>query len=564
MFLPRLMATRRVKRSVNAFGGYRHDSRAGAEQFYDMENLCADRFPLLSTRKKRALLTSLTKPNGLSAINEKLLYADGTTLYYDNASVGSVSDTKKQFVQMGAYVLIWPDKLRFDPQARTLSPLGARFTSSGEVSFSMCNYQAEDYAIYTADQMPPENPSGGALWLDTAQTPNVLKRFSSLSGMWVSISAAYIKIAHAGIGTDFREYDGVTISGVQLGALNTSAVVYAAAEDHLLIAGTLDAAFTQSAQVTISREIPDFDLICEKDNRLWGCSSARHEIACSKLGDAGNWSCTMGISTDSYTLSVGGGGDFTACCAYGGNVLFFKDDRLMKLMGTRPENFQLITTLCQGVEKGSEKSVALLGGALLYHARTGACAYSGALPEAIGAELGTKLSCAVGGAIGDKYYLSAKDESGNAQLFVYDTRVSLWHREDASCACDFAYAQGKGYMLTEEGALYRLEAGNAEGAETLEAKLPWFFETGELIDGGYARPQKLVLRLFSQTGGAIRLRLSYDGGSFEDMGAVQVRRKQPAVLPLRLRRCDSLKLRVQGEGELVLHGFSFVNEESED
>ena len=160
MFLPGLLTNKRKKRSINAFGGYRHDHRADAARFYDMKNLGADRFPLLSTRKKRSLTAQLTKPNGLWA-GEKLLWADGGRLFYDGQDVGAVSDTQKQFVRLGSGVLIWPDKLRFDTETETLTPLGASFTSSGEVSFSMCSLQGEDYDDYTVSDMPPEDPSGG-------------------------------------------------------------------------------------------------------------------------------------------------------------------------------------------------------------------------------------------------------------------------------------------------------------------------------------------------------------------------------------------------------------------
>ncbi len=557
MKLPPLVSTKRIKRSISAFGGYRHDHRAGADRFYEMKNLSADRFPLLSTRKKRGRAAVLEKPNGLFA-GEKLCWADGTQLFYDGECVGSVSDTEKSFVRSGAKILIWPDKLSFNTEDGTLSALGAEFASEGTVSFSMCNLQGEEYQSYAVSDMPPEDPSGGALWLDTAQTPNVLKRYSSLSGMWISLSAAYIKISNAGIGADFSEYDGIEISGAEAQAINGSAVVYAAGEDYLLIAGTLDEAFTQSAELHISREIPDFDFICEKDNRVWGCSSERNEIACCKLGDPGNWNCYMGISTDSYTLSTGGGGSFSGCCAYGNNVLFFKEDRLMKLMGTRPENYQLVTTPCYGLCRGSEKSLCEMGGLLYYHARAGVCAYGGSMPELIGEDLGERLKNAVGGAVEDKYYLSAEDENGETHLFVYDSRCALWHREDESRAKAIVSLGGSGYMLRDDGALFSLDA--SEG--TAEGKLSWYFETGELIDAGYQRPQKLIIRLWAEAGAQLRLMLSFDGGAFSSAGSIKVTRKRPVLVPLRLRRCDSLRLRVEGEGEAALHGLSFVSEEA--
>ncbi len=552
MLLPRQKATPRKQLSLTAFGGYRHDHLAGADQFFDMQNLSSDAFPLLTTRKPRALQATLQRPNGLCA-KGALCYADGTTLYYDGEAVGAVSDTPKQFVTLGASILIWPDKLRYDTVRHTLTPLGASFTSTGTATFSMCNLQGEAYSGYTVSALPPSAPSGGDLWLDTQETPHTLKRYSAASALWVRVVATYIRIACTGIGASFSDYDGVRISGCTAATLNTSALLYAVAPNYVLIAGTLDAAFTQSAALSIAREIPDFDFLCEKDNRVWGCSNARREIACCKLGDPTNWNCYMGISTDSYAVSVGSGGDFTACCAYNGNVLFFKEDRLFKLLGTKPENYQLNAALCYGVRQGSHQSLAIAGGLLFYHAACGICAYGGALPELVGAPLGQAFRCAVGGGWDDKYYVSMRDEAGGWHLFAYDTRYGLWHREDGAHALGFACLAGDMYMLLANGALYALK-GTAE-------RFMWHVQTGELIQSAHARPQKLVLRFEMELGASLRVLFSYDGGAFLDAGYVSAARKRPVVLPLRLRRCDSLRLRLEGEGAVTLHALTLMLEE---
>ncbi|MDO5112176.1 MAG: hypothetical protein Q4E65_07710 [Clostridia bacterium] len=555
MLLPRMKATPRKQLSLTAFGGYRHDHLAGADQFFDMQNLSSDRFPLLGTRKPRGLCATLQHPNGLCAKNA-LCYVDGTTLYYDGTAVGAVSNTPKQFVTLGSSILIWPDKLRYDTAQGALTPLGASFKSTGSVTFSMCNLQGEVYSGYTVAAMPPDNPDGGDLWLDTQDMPHTLKRYSAATGLWISVSATYIRIGCTGIGARFSDYDGVRISGCTSAALNTSALLYAVSANYVLIAGTLDAAFSQTTPLTIAREIPDFDYLCEKDNRVWGCSNARREIACCKLGDPTNWACYMGISTDSYAVSVGSGGDFTACCAYNGNVLFFKEDRLLKLLGTKPENFQLNAALCYGVQQGSHQSLATAGGLLFYQSGCGVCAYGGALPELAGAPLGGRFRNAVGGGWDDKYYVSMQDDAGGWHLFAYDTRYGIWHREDDAHALAFAPLSGDLYMLLANGKLLSLS-----GSGTAEDTLSWKAETGELIDSAHARPQKLILRLEMALGASLCVQLSYDGDDFLDAAYVSVTRKRPVVLPLRLRRCDSLRLRLSGTGEATLHALTLQLEE---
>lgn len=559
MALPVQVATKMKKRSVNSFGGYCHDQRAGAERFYDMKNLGGDDYPLLSTRAKRAEIGSLTKPNGLWAhANEKLCWADGTKLYYDGQEVGSVADSPKQFASMGSYVLIWPDKLKYDTQSGTLSPLGSSYSSSGTVTFGMCNLLGEAYTDYSAGSTAPSSPEGGDVWLDTSSVPNVLKRYSSITESWVSLSASYIRISAEGIGEGLSAYDGVSISGACVSSLNTSALVYAVQPNWILVAGTLEQSASQTDTLSISREIPDFDFICEHDNRIWGCSSARREIACCKLGDPGNWSCFMGISTDSYVLSVGSGGDFTACCAYGANVLIFKEDRILKLFGTKPENFQLSSTLCAGVAKLSQGSLSQAGGLLYYHSRGGVCAYGGALPDMTGEDLGEELFEAAGCACGEKYYLSAKNFDNVWKLFCFDIRTGLWYKEDNAHALAFAVCGGKAYMLRAEGTGAKLTVMRYSGEGSEEDGLSWMFETGELISAGYASPARISLRFEAEEGAEASLSLSYDGGGFERAGEFSAGRKRMLLIPLRLRRCDSLRLRAEGRGNMRLHAMSLI------
>ena len=136
--------------------------------------------------------------------------------------------------------------------------------------------------------------------------------------MWISVPTTYIKIAAAGIGAVFKQYDGVTISGVvkpALSDLNNTIILWDVhhdadnpANDYLIVTGLLDAVTTQTTHegaIKIERRMPKLDFIIESNNRLWGCRYGTsidgkivNEIYASKLGDFRNWNCFMGISTD--------------------------------------------------------------------------------------------------------------------------------------------------------------------------------------------------------------------------------------------------------------------------
>ena len=60
MLLPMLNELPRDRELINTFGGYNHKLRIGDGEFYDMENLSSDHYPVLSVRKKRGSITNRT------------------------------------------------------------------------------------------------------------------------------------------------------------------------------------------------------------------------------------------------------------------------------------------------------------------------------------------------------------------------------------------------------------------------------------------------------------------------------------------------------------------------
>ncbi len=55
MHYPTLTAPAVTRQTVDVFGGYHHSHRIRDGEFYHMENLTSDRYPLLSPRGRRGL-----------------------------------------------------------------------------------------------------------------------------------------------------------------------------------------------------------------------------------------------------------------------------------------------------------------------------------------------------------------------------------------------------------------------------------------------------------------------------------------------------------------------------
>ena len=559
-------------RSVtDTFAGYNHKLKIADGEFYDTRNLTSEYYPLLAERRKRGLVKQLTAPGGLLG-KEKLAYVDNGVLYYDGEATGLTGLTpgEKQLVSMGAYICIFPDKKYYNTaDANDRGSMEAYYTSTGAVKYTMCRVDGTDYGTATVSTAAPEKPENAALWIDTSKEMHVLKQWSSATKEWVSIPTVYTKVQFISKGELpglFREYDGVTIGGAEAD-VNGDKVIYAMGGsesefDYIVVTGLLEQAMTQeTGSVSLSRSVPQMDFICESQNRLWGCyygsdgEQSLNEIYCCALGDFKNWRQYMGLSTDSWTASVGSDGPWTGAVNYLGYPTFFKEDRIHRVSISTSGAHSISETACRGVQKGSEKSLAVVNEILLYKSRSDVCAYQGGFPAKVSEALGDGLySDAAAGTVRDRYYISMRDSDGKAQLFVYDVGKKLWMHEDGFEADCFARVGDELYALSGK-LLYAMQGSTGEK----EPYISWMAETGMLY---YQQPdQKYVsnfsLRLSLEEGAALTIYIEYDStGEWERKGTIKFRGTKAVNVPIRPRRCDHMRIRLEGKGRVRLYSIA--------
>lgn len=651
MKLPRLTEIESTRDMIDVFKGYNHNLRIGENEFYDMENITSTYYPVLAPRGKRGLFSKPVNPQGLIQ-KDSLCYVDGTDFIANGYRVEMGLSTREEdcpkiLVSMGAYVIILPDKKYINVADVTdFGNIEADVSSHTEVVFEMCRADGSAYegAEVSADE--PENPANLDLWIDTSYTPHTLKQWSESNAMWVTIATTYVKISSEGIGKAFKVNDGVTISGIeneQLSDLNNTMIIWDKGDDYIVVTGILDTVTTQESPITIKREMPNMDFIIESENRLWGCrygvaknGQVVNEIYASKLGDFKNWNCFMGISTDSYAATVGSDGQFTGAIAHLGHPLFFKENCMHKVYGNYPANYQITTTTCRGVQKGSHKSLAIVNEVLYYKAKTAICAYDGSLPQEISYALGdVDYSNAVACSHGNKYYISMRDDSydeskwiipfdsgtmvylqqtygavkdgetliidgwimpvvedevlavtqsytvkksGNIlfldresedelkkwHLFVYDTAKGLWHREDNTRVDDFCSCRGELYYIDHADGFVKTMFGSG----TVETRsVEWMAETGligtDSPDKKYI--SKLNIRMSLEIGSSVFIFIKYDAADeWEYLFRMDGANLQSFNVPIRPKRCDYLRLRIEGKGNAKIYSISKTIEQGSD
>ena len=574
-YLSELNTTREL---IDVFRGYNHNLRIGDGEFYEMKNLSSNDYPILSPRPVRGVYATPNIPQGMIS-KDALCYVDGGDFIINEHRVSmglTVDDAPKSLISMGAYVIIMPDKKYINTaDLSDYGPIEASVTTAGTVTFSLCKEDGNDYADVAVQSTEPSSPKNFDLWLDTSTVPNALKQYSETSKMWVSIATTCIKIASYGIGIPFNEGDGVTISGIEdaaLSDLNNTMIVQAKSDHYIVVTGIIDKVITQETAMSVKRQMPNMDFVIESENRLWGCrygtalnGEVVNEIYASKLGDFKNWNCFNGISTDSYAVTVGTDGQFTGAVTHLGYPLFFKENCMHKIYGNYPANYQVLTTACRGVQKGCSRSLSIVNETLYYKARTGVCAYDGSLPVEISSALGDVVyGDAVAGSIGNKYYISMKDNEGNFHLFVYDAAKGMWHREDDTEAVQFCNCRGDLYYIDHD--YNQIKTVKGTGVPEKKA-IKWEAVTGLI---GTSSPDKkyisrLDVRMSLPFGARVFFFIQYDSSKeWEQLYSAVGTSLKSFPVPIKPKRCDHFRLKIVGEGDAKIFSICKTIEQGSD
>ena len=577
---------------VDVFRGYNHNLRIGDGEFYDMTNLTSADYPVLSPRPQRGVYLSEGNPIGMIA-KRSLCYLDGTKFVInqnediDLLTYGLDPDTPKTLISMGAYVIIMPDKIYVNTEKPSdCGKIEAKFEANS-ASFSLCKIDGADYGVPKDNigATPPANSNEEALfWIDTSSTPHVLKQYAPSSKSWVSVATTYVKISVKGIGDLFNVEDGVYIDLGEAANVNAAIAdfnkaymyIYDKGDDYIVVKGILDEVVTHSSGIEVTRKMPTMDFIVESENRLWGCrygpalnGQIVNEIYASKLGDFKNWNCFAGISTDSYVASVGTDGQFTGAITHLGYPIFFKENCMHKVYGNYPANFQIQTTACRGVQKGSSKSLAIVNETLYYKSASGICAYDGSLPVEMSSALGdVQYEGAVAGVLGNKLYISMHDTTNPGPdkeypLFVYDTRKGMWHKEDYKRVTEFCNCRGELYYIDSDNKIKTVRGTGTKDTSMVR----WMAETGIL---GTDSPDKkyisrIDIRLSLSVGSRVYIYAQYDSiDAWEQIFAASGTTLKTFSAPIKPKRCDHLRLRIVGEGEAKIFSICKTIEQGSD
>lgn len=595
MRFPLISDVSQAKDITTVFQGYNHTPSCKEGFFYDMKNISTKDYPVLSNRLNRGISRTFTNPLGFCD-KDDLVWVDVVnnvpTLYINNTAVTlsgvSLANSQKNIVKMGAFIVIFPDKVWYNTKDHSCGYIDAsNVLSSAQTTFTLVGTNGANITWHDDEYYKTHAPQNGNYKMTTTDGKTSLSVYSSATGLWSSVPTTYMKISASNIGRGLKVGDGVKIS-VNLAGISwdyaknifinvdetndnirySTFTVYDVANGYITVPALLNENKTFTLPITAERKAPDMAYVCECQNRLWGCSTDGHELYASKLGDVTNWTTFAGISTDSWSATVGSDGIFTGCINYLGYPIFFKEESMIKITVSGYGAHSYRETVCRGVQEGSSNSLVQLNEVLYYKASNAVCVYDGSFPSEVSDALGVgRYTNAVGGSIDNRYYLNMLDESNHPVLFVYNAKYGLWTKEDSVRIKFFARHDDDLYLIANDNKLYSVMGTNLFGSTTKESDMDWMVESGNI--GFQTADKKYVsrvnLRMSLDLTSYVSFLIQYDSnGQWINVFNMAGKGTQTFTIPVIPRRCDHFKYMLRGHGNVKLYSLTKTYEEGSD
>ena len=576
---------------ITEFQGWNRRVAKEAGEMCDMKNLCSDQYPSLYQRKGRSILENVfpsrwsTVTSAISrqdladgrqqkifsvglnsgygfptyefAIDDQVIPECKTFLRKYNKDLGA--DTR--LVAINSKVCFFPDKIYYDTRSQTFGnievdfdiPVGTpfRYSADGVILSATSATEEPDFKVGDVVEIKGAFDNWGGAGFDE---PRYVYYGSTEDEEYQALDKSYnwrVLPAEYGVIDSIRSsYNNLT-SRYMVDIILGGGVLPNFNDIHQSGSGPN---FRAAASAKCRRRCPDLDHVIEWNNRLWGCSNESNTIYACKLGDPTNWEYYQQTNMDSYYAEQGSDGDFTGVGKYSNHLLFFKEDCIHKVYGTAPSSYQIVTTNCYGVEKGSDRSVCVVNDMVFYKSRLGIMAYQGELPDCISRKLGDlKFDNVVAGTDGFKYYATIHDvKADEYYMLVCDTENALWHKEECQRVNLYLWHEGKLMMLSDVPFLhYSPNAFMVINDDDSTEEIEWFAEFGPFDE--YIENKKITnridMRFHPEEESTLRVYIMMDeSGEWELVDTIVDQNELVAHSVYLPRRCNRFSIKLEGEG----------------
>lgn len=570
------------------FGGLRHNDNARDGEIYDMQNLSSEHWPYLGTRERRGkvaeALPFAKKIYTSGQIVLTICGGDDQGLYYQNLEANFAIRLENLeeidnvwFVPFGNRVLLMPQKhiinLTYPIIGVSVGTDHPEATEAGQAAIVYMNdrwmllpWDGERY-IASGMYMVEKIDSEIILEKVTIQNGTIFEKPATANTLLIEENKSVVTNDWG-----FREGDAVTISGMSNSINDRTAIIreiVGVEPGHTELHFSDNIFKVEDGQekqeetgITLSRKMPEMDIMFEHNNRLWGAKG--EEIFASKTGDPRNWNVFDGLATDSWHIRQQEGEPITGGTSFQ-YPRFFRERSVSTVYGASPSGFQTQRQELPGVKKGESQSLCRSGGILCWLSKQGIVLYNGSQAYVQNQVFGDwDISKMKGAGDGNKLYIYAElgkhpeaDGEKLVAIFVYDTQKSMWTKENAPYIDDLYYSNGEVVYLhqyKDGGEIISMK--KEENQENAEMFVFGSVEFGDFSAGSMERKglQKVQIRAELEEGAYFNVWVKCDEKEWKRAGYVAAKGKQIVNLPVIIQRCDRFRLKIEGNGPWKIYG----------
>ncbi len=571
-----LIMPRDREKSCRRFYGLGDGTQDGPGYFSRAHNISSRAFPHAASCDDRYAVCDLpdTEIYPFSSDEIGWLCGDGS-LYYGGERIegwshfdGSASWHRA--VMIGTKAVFFPDKAWFDTETGECGYLGfSRTSNDSRATATICFTDGVYPSSMTYGLTEPTEPTDNALWTrkDLSNGSFVVYRWVEAVGEWERQDKLLYRVFFDFAGRDVTAGERLDITAcrtedTEIGELvgqhriarvEHSAVYFECEPDRKLLP-RICRKTSHSVVLTLftmERRIPDLLAVCSAGGRLWGIDSDGSTVRASAPGDPFSWYSFDGYGGDSFAQTTAYPGSYTGICAVGDMPVLFKSDRLIRIQGSRPDNYSLISTDTVGLCPDSPDGAVSCGGVLYYKGTDGYLYRRGSG----GGERISPFALegrAVAGA--DSRFCVFSSDAG---FTVYDTHSEAFCTEDGSAESFFTHGGSLWYIEKADGArrLYRMGRGS-DGGIGVGSRVRvgrWELQSRDFApdDSFGASPRLLCLDIESDGSSSVYVDFGWDG-EFEHIAGFCFQGRLRREIPLPSRRCSCCALRIRGSGGFVL------------
>lgn len=518
---PRLSnQNQKTKKQNFAFGGINRGENFAFGELETSDNISLLSYPALGGAPLAQTAKTYTSSpedvlfaGGIVAVKNNYVWYSEEKNLSSYKSRYEVTEGKKEAVQTGNYLVVYPDKICYGLKTGTWKNLDAEFSADDQTLY------------YSADRI----------------------RFKTYSS-FASFKSAFSE------GDTIEIVGGIYADNYRATAFSKTLTVREIASSEYSVyfdPNSFDAESEKDgAATTFKRAAPTLSHICGHGGRLWGISEDG-EIKASKYQSPFNFNFYELSAADSYTVEPDGGGDFTGAYSMGDYILFFKENMIYRITGTKPANFRMTKIMGKGVKKDCQRSLAQKNGTVFYVAGDGVYSSSGAEPKKISDPIGdlSDVTFASGGFFGNVYYVSLKRGNGTYELYGFDTEKNMWFKSGDVAVKSMGELGGEFWFFKEDKTFFKLSS-ESEREKNFSVTLREYDER-EFNQKSFS---KLYLKYALEEGGYIRVETSKDFEPFCEAAIFSNSRKTVSEIRLLPKRGDNLRLRISVFGGGTLKG----------